>query len=263
MYQTNRQFEKINQNETLTTINGRKYHTIADNKTQALTIKYKDKELKIPNLIDSSMVYKDEMSMQKNRKLFWKFLKMRMPADLLIIASKLNAKFIPVKEAMDSGYSGAFQEIFAGENAGIISHEFGHMLSENNFDLEDEDKFCINRISTNKELKEIYKKELDEYNKEHSDFVCRSTIRYFSEFGGTKDTQEEKQTEHARDKVNQKMVDESNGLEEIVAETMFIKTIPSFNMPNLAIRTHCLMMYFPKTIAYICNLIDENCKSIF
>lgn len=263
LYQTNRQFEKINQNETLTTINGKKYHTIADNKTQTLTIKYKDKELKIPNLIDPSTFFKDEMSMQKNRKSFWKFLKIEMPADLLIIASKLNAKFIPIKEPMDSGYSAVLQEIFAGKNAGIISHEFGHMLSENNFDLEDEDKFCIDRISANKELKEIYKKELNEYNKEHSDFTCKSTIRYFSEFGGTKDTQEEKQTEHARDKVNQKMVDESNGLEEIVAETMFIKTIPTTNTYLLILRAHCLMMYFPKTIAYICNLIDENCKSLY
>lgn len=263
LYQTNRQFEKINQNETLTTINGRKYHTIADNKTQTLTIKYKDKELKIPNLIDESTFFKNEISMRKNRKSFWKFLKKQMPADLLIIATKLEANFIPVKEPMDSGYNPAIQEIIAGENAGIISHEFGHMLSENNFNLEDEDKFCINRMSENKELKEIYKKELEEYNKEHSDFVCKNTIKYFSEFGGTKDTQEEKQTEHVRDKVSQKIIDESIGLEELVAETMFIKTIPTTNTHLLILRAHCLMMYFPRTIACICNLIDENCKSLY
>ena len=101
-----------------------------------------------------------------------------------------------------------------------------------------------------------------DFNKNHSEFVSKNTIRYFGELGGTKDKIEEKDTLQARTKIQMENINNSTGLEEIVAETMLIKTAPSANNPVIALRTHCLMMYFPRTIAYIANKIDENCKNL-
>ena len=112
-------------------------------------------------------------------------------------------------------------------------------------------------------LKEIYKEELDNFNKNHSSEISKYALDYFNETGSNQNMLLERQSYHARSPQNIQRVKENTGLEEILAESMYLKTYPNANESIIALRTHFLLSYFPKTIAYALKLIDECNKEIF
>ena len=79
-------------------------------------------------------------------------------------------------------------------------------------------------------------------------------MSYFTENGGSNS----KNLQYRGNKVIQKQLETLTGLEEIVAETMYIKSYPNEKESLLALRTHFLMMNFPRTIAKAATLLEEN-----
>ncbi|MBR5304074.1 MAG: hypothetical protein IKU37_04535 [Candidatus Gastranaerophilales bacterium] len=261
LYKTERSFLKAGNNTTITTINGKEYIATADDKRQVITIKYGDKVYEAYALVDNSKSFEEEM-FNKDESRLWKFCKTQLPADIIIAVKRLQKRLIPTKNILSSEYEGGlFGEIKTGTNIGALSHEIGHLLDRYNCDISEGPNISAKYISQDENLRKIYKEELDEYNKSHNRFVTKNTINYFSEFGGSKDELEENNTLSALIKLRKKANNACTGLAEIVAETMYIKTAPNAKNPIMTLRTHILMMNFPRTIAYIANKIDENCSN--
>lgn len=262
LYKTNRSFKNTGENSSITTINQRKYYATADDSNEEIKVRVGNKEYIVDNLIDYSILLDDdEMGDTQD---FWRFCKTELPIDLAIISRKLDISFVPVSNELDSNIdNGFFRAIYTAQNVAVLAHEMGHLLSANNYPISSGVKNGYGYISENKKLKEIYQKELDEFNKNHSEFVSKNTIRYFGELGGVKDRLIEKESLQARNRAELKIIKTMTGLEEIVAETMYIKSAPNAKNPLLAFRTHFLMMHFPRTIAYIANIINKNCANLF
>ena len=262
IYNTNRKFENIDDNTSITQINGKKYIAKANDAKEQILIEYDNKDFLISGLIDDSIFFDDDES-NGDSNVLWEFCKTKLPADLMMITRRLQNSLIPINDELSSEYAGGlFGGIYTAPNVATLSHEIGHLLSDFNHDINKGCHLGLPYISQDEKLMEIYNKELAEFNINHSEFVSKNTIRYFGELGGTIDRLNENETLQARDKLQKEAISHSTGLEEIVAETMLIKTAPSANNPVIALRTHCLMMYFPRTIAYIANKIDENCKNL-
>lgn len=262
LYYTNRKFINIDDNTSLTEINGKKYIAKADDLKEQILIKYDNKNFLVSNLIDDSIFFDDDESNGDSVAL-WEFCKTKLPADLMMITRELQNSLIPVNDELSSEYTGGFfGGIYTAPNVATLSHEIGHLLSNFNHDICNGCQPDLPYISQDEKLKEIYNKELMEFNKNHNEFVSKNTIRYFGELGGTIDRLNEKDTLQSRDNLQKEAISHSTGLEEIVAETMLIKSAPNANNRVIALRTHCLMMHFPRTIAYIANKIDENCKNL-
>ncbi|MBQ4647200.1 MAG: hypothetical protein IJB79_07615 [Candidatus Gastranaerophilales bacterium] len=261
LYSTERSFEKIGKNTTLTIINGIRYVANFDDKTKKINITRQDgKTFQIEEITGNGIAYGDfdfdEDYTEKTDDL-WEFCKNKLPADLIIILNYYQTLIYPIEEELDSEFTD-FNAIFTGQNAGILAHEIGHMLSRGYSAISE----MNSRISQNNILKSIYEDELEEFNKNNSKSISKNAIEYFNETGSTKDKKEEEETPQARSIENFEELNINTGLEEIVAECMYIKTIPIVKNPVIALRTHYLMMHFPKTIAFANILLEELCLEI-
>ena len=252
LYCSSRGFRKINADETLTIIDGKNYLTKFNNKTKTATITFDDGNTKtIDNIISPYVVPMTKEEKQALQKL-WNFIKTSVPADFLLLLNLNQTYLLPCENEIESGFSNnIYSAIHTGFNTGILAHEIGHMVSAYNR-LEDK------KLHLNKELQRIYIEELQNYEKEHSSWIIQSTLEYFTQTGGSKDRREELQSIKAKTNEEKEELKDSNGLSELIAETMYIKSSPNAQNLLISARTHLLMKYFPKTIAYISKLLDEN-----
>lgn len=97
--------------------------------------------------------------------------------------------------------------------------------------------------------------------KVHNGAITRLTIGYFGDTGGSKDSIEEN-TDRVLSKKEKEACRHNCGLDEIIAETMYIKSATNWTtVAHLAIRSHLLMMNFPRTIACAAKLLDESVRN--
>lgn len=261
LHKTYRTFRKIAENMTISVINGTGYFAEFDDENQSAIITREDgKQFYINEIIGSDILCDDlnfSQDYEQKRKELWDFCKNKVPADLLIIMNKYDIQLHPVEFGMDSEYSDSFNAIFCNPNVATLSHEIGHVISLKNRDSKNE------TLSKNPTLRKIYKEELEKFNEIHSSEVSKYILGYFNETGSNQNVLLERESYHARNPKNLEKVYENTGLEEIFAETMYIITYPDAHEPIIALRTHFLMMYFPKTIAYASKLIEECYKNAF
>lgn len=215
---TNRTWQKT-PTGSITTINGKKYKVefekllIDDTKVNILmpdgTKKYFFASLK---------------SKKKRTDDLIKFLK-TLPADLILdIEDCFEVEIIDDGE--DSNISTFLNHVKTNNDQCILSHELGHKKNKEK------------EVSKNKELIEIYKKEVEIFKKENPEIIKELTDYFLPESAS-----------------------HSNGLSELVAETNSLMT--SFKHPEeksfkLKYRMMNLSKNFPETIAKAGELLGYN-----
>ena len=225
----NRSFEFIDNNTTLTTVNGKKFICRFSENTIIIQTEDNSYKLAIDEIFEFTTQNKDI-----------EFLK-TIPADILLAIKKTGCK-IEIDEEMEGGfYTMQEGKIYTSKDLSSMYHELGHVLD---FGIKDEKK-SKNHISQNSKLKEIYTEELDNYRKKYPYPVQQITIDYFSKTGipdwGTIQT------------IN-------TGLSEIVAETKGIMTTYAMIGEGTQLRSNVLIKNFPKTIAKCIELLEKESK---
>ena len=112
------------------------------------------------------------------------------------------------------------------DDLAVIAHELGHVRDG-----------LLGVLSCDRELINIYNKEISEFNSRYTDFAGKNYIDYFSQIGGG---------------------DVSTGLGELIAETNAILTTYGNKNKGTTERAQFLAQNFPKTIAYIANKFNLN-----
>lgn len=242
LYSTQKSYKKLSKNESLTTINGRNFLLKFKNDCGDFYINDEFFTSFIRGIEDDYFLYEFFGTEPSENAHLLEYVKTELPADFAILLKNYQSYLDYTKNPLDSLFQGIFGDIKVSCNIGIIAHELGHMIDS----LSPTKGACCSAISENETLIEIYKKELENFEKSHSRKVHDLTIPYFGKTGGFTILGKS----HA-------------GLSELIAETMAIVSTPNLNHKAVAIRTHYLMMYFPKTIAYIANLIEEKNKICF
>ena len=240
LYSTQKSYKRLDKNKSLTTTNGKDF-----------LLEFKDNgDFYINNRFYGSFIRGIEAHNFLNEffdfepcenKRLLEYIKSELPGDLAILLKMNKIELEYVKNPLEASYMHGSRTLNAPCNIGIIAHELGHAID---FIFSFNAKDFISSASEDKTLIEIYKKELEKFEKTHSKKVHDLTIAYFGKTGGSNSYH-------------------STGLSELVAETMAIISTPNLNHKTVGIRTHYLMMYFPKTIAYIANLIEEKNKICF
>lgn len=209
---------KRTKNGSITTINGKKYETKFIN----TLIGYVKIDIKKPdNTIE--YFYPDHKNKDKTKE-FISFLK-ELPADMLLdINDCFTVTLIDEPEEskiMTIGY------VTTSADREILAHELGHKKVR---DL---------KILKNKELQEIYKKEVELFKKEHPELRKIETNYFLPESNSN-----------------------TNGLTEIIAETNALMTTLGHNVGsfNLKYRAQCLSRFFPETVAKAAELMGYNKK---
>ena len=225
----NRSFEFIDNNTTLTTVNGKKFICRFSENTIIIQTEDNSYKLAIDEIFEFTTQNKDI-----------EFLK-TIPADILLAIKKTGCK-IEIDEEMEGGfYTMQEGKIYTSKDLSSMYHELGHVLD---FGIKDEKK-SENHISQNSKLKEIYTEELDNYRKKYPYPVQQITIDYFSKTGipdwGTIQTL-------------------NTGLSEIVAETKGIMTTYAMLGEGTQLRSNVLIKNFPKTIAKCIELLEKESK---
>lgn len=195
------------------------------------------------NGIEYDLMLDSHQGKSSHSSILYQYTKMELPVDLMILIKKYHTTLEFIKNPIEATSEGKFGYIKTPANMGIIAHEIGHIVDV----TAPLNSKYTNPIHENPELIEIYKEELKNFEKENSRKVTDLTIGYFGKTGG-----------------NPRKEDNTNGgLSELVAETMSIISTPSLNHSAVAIRTHMLIAHFPKTIAYIANLIEQRIEPYF
>ena len=213
---TDRAWKRTN-NGSITIINGKKYETKFV-KTVLGNIKVNIK--KPDNTIE--YFYPEHKNKDQTEELI-SFLK-ELPADMLLdVDNCFNVKLIDEPEDANI----IFGYVETSTDREVIGHELGHKKSK---DL---------KILENKELKEIYKKEVEFFKKEHPELRI-SLIDYFLP----------------------ESTSNANGLAEIIAETNTLMTSLGYDICSFDIkhRAHCLSRFFPETVAKVADLLGYNKK---
>ena len=205
-----RSFEKISDNKTKTVINGKEYTAFFDDAAQTII-------LKTPCGIYSINIKPktDTNENKEEREILWNTAK-KMPADMLKALDQIPKwKLCDDKE---SGYYFDKQTLESGTNIVIIAHELGHSKSRKT-------KLCYD-----KNLIDIYNREIENFNNKYTTSAGQNYIQYFSQKGGG---------------------EFNTGLNEITAETNVILAVCGNNIDETITRAQFLVWNFPETIAYI------------
>lgn len=222
----NRSFEKIDENTTITQINGKQFITKFDSENVTILAEDKTINFKIKDYFSSEGNIEDNM----------KFIK-SIPADMLISIYKCKSRIIIDKKMMGGFFDTS--SIYTSENISFLAHELGHAIDF---------KFNKNKnkndyISQNKELKKTYEEELENYRRIFPFKTQSLAINYFTKTGI------ENYTEN-------KVI--NTGLSEIVAETNALLVLYATKDKATQFRCNTLLKYFPKTIALSANLLNEK-----
>ena len=168
----------------------------------------------------------------------FEFLK-TLPADIisnvLLFADKLQ---INPQDDNDGAFMQGDESQMRGIETNLsnitICHELGHA-----YDFAGNSSYETGLISSNPDLIAIYNDEMIKFMQEYP-LLDQDVIEYFSPNGGTIDT----------------------GLAEMVAESNLLFTTMLAD-DLTAERSYYLVKYFPKTIAKISQLMDEENKKIY
>lgn len=204
-----RSFEKISDNETKTVINGKEYTAFFDDAAQVI-------KLKTPCGINTiNIKSKTCINNEKDREILWNTAK-KMPADMLEALAE-----IPKWKLCDDKKSGYYfdeHSLESGTNIVIIAHELGHSKSRKK------------NLCYDKNLIDIYNREIENFNNKYTTNAGQDYIQYFSQKGGG---------------------EFNTGLNEVAAETNVILAVCGNNVDETITRAQFLVWNFPETIAYI------------
>lgn len=242
-----RTWQKNSSNSTTTVVNGKKYQANFDDENMAIEIiddsgnitkfSIEDKTIDIDTYFNTLGIFgKDDLDYIKHKfqnklnmqKAFYEFCKTLSADTLLVFAKNVDKYYIT------GSYSGITRnKILSTElDEGTMAHELAHAIDFKSCDK----KSKSGVISSNKELIEIYNKEMVEFKKNYP-HLAQDFIDYFSQQGGGLS---------------------GTGLSELVAEVNMLTTTYNFNTPTLLTRSQYLVRNFPLTIAKIINLLQSN-----
>ena len=219
----NRTWQKVSNSRTITTINDEKFIADFDDETKILTISNDDLILSRLQLVP------DEAPLDMKYDKFYEFCKtlnadtlfdIMSTVDKISITDNLEEACFIAQEDQDKKEERIIRIYL---NQAVICHEAGHAL----FYAID----CENPPFMDKELIQIYNKEMDAYRKNYPEPMV-DFVNYFSNEDGGGEYEV--------------------GLEEVIAEAyMLLSTYNNDKKDDLITRSHCLVRYFPQTIACI------------
>ena len=222
-------FEVVSDNEFKSTFNDKSY-----------TMKIQDDKLSVVCDQDETKTATFDLGgIKGNKDKIVASLK-KLSGDELIEMSETIDSIVGMENELDSYYMPKDRSLHSGDNLFVVLHELGHAKDFKNTDMSSPlimmqsfDKM----ISNNKEFQEIYKKEKDAFNKEfpdaqreHVDYFINSLTHYSGKTGGMKET---------------------------VAEANAIHTTP-LTHELLTMRTQYLQQYFPRTMAKLNEMYQNN-----
>ena len=242
-----RTWQKNSPNSTTTVVNGKKYQANFDDENMAIEIiddlgnitkfSIEDKTVDIETYFSRlGFLGADEYNYIKHKfgnkfnmqKAFYEFCKTLGADTLLVFAKNVKGYYV-----VGTGSGVTRSKILSIElDEGTMAHELAHTLDFNT----DDKKVRSGVISSNKELIEIYNKEMGEFKKNYP-HLAQEFVDYFSQEGGGSF---------------------GTGLSEFVAEVNMLSTTYNLNAPTLNTRSQYLVRNFPLTIAKIISLLKEN-----
>ena len=207
-----RKFKKFANNETVTRVNGETYTSkFSENKIE-ITRKTQDGRIETA-VLDSDLLDFDLLDLYK-----------QLPGDYLFKLKEYGIKVKLGYEANNAAFSPVAKTILISEerknNPFTFAHEFGHAM----------DFVAFNNLSANKELREVFEKELYKFNSERTT-TERNIIGYF---------------------IN-KTIDANSELQELIAEVNAITSGLLHDSDVHLQRAKILQENFPETTAYIIN----------
>ncbi len=222
-----RSWSQNNDGSTTTVINGKTFTATFDDSSKSIIVTdcqgnttFIDIPAKLKGVDDFSLKYYGSQEASYNE--FYQLCK-NMPADMLLELNYYN-KNIKLVSKCDSSYSRNLLEISATnsqDNFGVVAHELGHAIDD------------LKCISEDDILIKIYNDEISNFEATYPKSM-QENIKYFDQKGGSSGT----------------------GLAELVAETNML--YKSYNRTSSdTIRAQYLVQYFPRTLAYILNVLNE------
>lgn len=223
LFSDKRQFNKIDDNHFTSSLNGQKYDmkfnsgkiTVSklDNNGKGLETITLDDKLLDPQLTD---LYK-----KLPGDYFFSIKEMKLKVYLNKDASrKNNAGFCEADNAIDIS-----EEL--KDNAFVFAHELGHA----------KDYLLLKNLNQDKNLKEIFNKELTSYKSTTSDTEGHS-IDYFT---------------------TKKHINTGGCLTEVIAETNALTSgLSNDNYEQIMMRSVVLQQHFSKTISYIASILEKS-----
>ena len=223
-------FEVVSPNKFISSNNNDKYEIVVNEKT--IDVKDMNNPKRFAKIdIDRSLL--------GNKRKLLQSLK-QMPGEELIKLSQSTNKLVGIRTPLESYYQPDDKSIHSSDQLFVVLHELGHARDYRDLNVDSEEGYynTINKtISSDVKLLRIYEDEVEKFNKAFPD-AQRDHIDYFintlNHYGG-----------------------ELGGLVETVAESNAILTTPK-TMDLLAIRSQYLQQYFPKTIAYLSNVLNTE-----
>lgn len=222
-------FDVINENEFISTKNNEKYK-IKINKN---TIKIAD----CNNSQKTTTIFLNKQ-VKNDKKTLLNILK-QLPGEELLKLKNSTKELSETDDIKECVYNAENKTIKTLNNLYTILHELGHAVNEKDINFKDFKTYNKTRIETmsyDKDLQKIYKKERKAYIEAFPD-AQRDYIDYFIN-----------SVAH---------LDESNCINEIIAETNALLTTPKAPL-FCGIRTQYLQNYFPRTIAKINELLNNQ-----
>lgn len=224
-------FEVVSDTEFNSTFNDKSY-----------TMKIQDDKLTVVNDQDTTKTASFELGkVQGDKDRIISSLK-KLSGDELLEMSETIDSIVGMENELDSYYMPRDRSLHSGDNLFVVLHELGHAKDFKNTDMSSPlvmMQSFDHMISNNKEFQKIYQSEKDAFNKafpdaqrEHVDYFINSLTHYSGKTGGLKET---------------------------VAEGNAIHTTP-LTHELLTMRTQYLQQYFPRTMAKLNEMYQNNPK---
>lgn len=212
-------FAIIDENTCISTENDKKYE-----------IKFVGEKINVTNLDSGDVATVNlEGKIDGNKEKLMKSFR-HMPAEEIIALGQTTENFSGIDNTNQSTYAATTRTIKSGDNLFVVLHEAGHAKDYANVDVKQKETL-VNSIFSNPKVNKVFEEEKAAFNKAFP-LAQRDHISYFIKTSEYKD-----------------------GIQEAIAETNAI--LNTRNSDELfSIRSHYLQQYFPKTIAYLAQIID-------
>ncbi len=224
----------MNNTKTFTVVDENTFKSTFNDKSYTMTLE-DDMLTVVDDNNPENVTYIDTCEIEGDREKLVSALK-QIPGDQLIAISKTTDKLVGIDTVIKSYYSPKDREIHSGDNAFVVLHEEGHAKDSQVLNFDDMSTFD-KMISQDKDFQRIYNEEKASFTeafpdaqREHIDYFINTVTHYGGYFGGMKET-----------------VAESNAI---------LETPRSHEL--LGLRTQYLQQYFPRTIAHLNTLLQED-----
>ena len=164
----------------------------------------------------------------------------QMSGEELLALNKTTTSLEGIDSVLKSYYQPADKSLHSGDNMFVVLHELGHAKDFQHLKIDNVDNYIktlSTMISQNKDLKKTFEAEKAAFNKEFPDSQ-REHIDYFintlTHYSGP-----------------------DGGLKETTAESNAIHTTPKTH-EMLTLRTQYLQQYYPRTMAKLNELLNQN-----